>query len=110
MKWYNSAGVHWRIALIEFLCSSGPDGKSPSDLLGRQFRGILPMVDSCVNINVDFDCFTDRKFKEKEIFDHKHNKELKPLIIDTTLSYLNADLNTCSIDAVKARTTDNTIW
>ena len=49
MKCCNNAGVHWCIALLEFLCTPGPDGHSPSDLLGRQFCGILPMVDSTTN-------------------------------------------------------------
>ena len=40
----DSAGVHWRIALLEFLCTPGPDSESPSSLMGRQFRGILPMM------------------------------------------------------------------
>ena len=34
MKHCNSAGVHWHIALLEFLCTPGPDGHSPSELLG----------------------------------------------------------------------------
>ena len=46
MKHCNSAGVHWCIALLEFLCTPGPDGHSPSELLGRQFHGILPMIDT----------------------------------------------------------------
>ena len=35
MKRCDTAGVHWRIALLEFLCSPGPDGVSPSSLMGR---------------------------------------------------------------------------
>ena len=44
MKRCDSAGVHWRIALLEFLCTPRPDGVSPSSLMGRQFCGILPMI------------------------------------------------------------------
>ena len=38
-----SAGMSWRLALIEFLSTPGPDGRSPAELCGRQFKGILPM-------------------------------------------------------------------
>ena len=30
MKQCHSAGVSWRLALIEFLSTPGPDGKSPA--------------------------------------------------------------------------------
>ena len=68
MKCFNSAGVHWRIALLEFLCTPGPDGYSPSKLLGRQFRGILPMIDTNT---VNSDKFIAQKDKEKEKFDDR---------------------------------------
>ena len=72
MKCCNSAGVHWHIALLEFLCTPGPDGHSPSELLGRQFCGILPMIDTNT---VNSDKFAARKDKEKEKFDDKHPRE-----------------------------------
>ena len=34
MKRCDSAGAHCRIALLEFLCTPGPDGVSPSSLMG----------------------------------------------------------------------------
>ena len=46
MKHCNSTGVHWCIALLEFLCTPGPNGHSPSELLSRQFCGISPMIDT----------------------------------------------------------------
>ena len=64
MKCCNNAGVHWCIALLEFLCTPGPDGLSPSELLGRQFRGILPMIDTNT---VNSDKFAVRKDKEKSL-------------------------------------------
>ena len=64
MKHCNSAGVHWHILLLEFLCTPGPDGHSPSELLGRQFCGILPMIDTNT---VNFDKFAARKDKEIEV-------------------------------------------
>ena len=73
MKRCDSAGVHWCIALLEFLCTPGPDSISPSDLMGRQFHGILPMIDKVTN-NTYSDEFLDRKDKEKEKFDMKHSR------------------------------------
>ena len=91
MKCCNSAGVHWCIALLEFLCTLGPDGHSPSELLGRQFCGILPMIDTNT---VNSDKFAARRDKEKEKFIDKHPRELKPLLVGSTVSYLNSDLKT----------------
>ena len=65
MKRCDSAGVHWRIALLEFLCTPGPDGVSPSSLMGRQLHGILLMIEKVAN-NMYSDKFSDRKDKEKE--------------------------------------------
>ena len=97
MKHYNSTGVHWLIALLEFLCTPGPDGHSPSKLLGRQFHGILPMIDTNT---VNSDKFIVRKDQEKEMFDDKHPRELKPLLVGSTMSYLNSDLKTWSVGVV----------
>ena len=72
-----SAGVSWRLALIEFLSTPGPDGKSPAELCGHQFKGLLPMfpkVNEC-----DSDLFSERKEKEKGIFDAK-TKQLPVLL------------------------------
>ena len=84
----DSAGVHWRIALLEFLCTPGPDGVSPSSLMSRQFHGILPMIEQVTNNDVYSNKFSDRKLKEKEKFDSKHFRILKPFTLDTTVSYL----------------------
>ena len=64
-----------------------PDGVSPSSLMGRQFHGILAMIDKVAN-NIYSDKFSDRKDKEKEKFDMKHSRELKPLLVGSTVSYL----------------------
>ena len=106
MKRCDSAGVHWHIALLEFLCTPGPDGISPSDLMGRQFRGILPMVDKVTN-NTYSNEFLDRKDKEKEKFDTKHSRELKPLLVGLTMSYINSDLKTWNVGVVISRSPDN---
>ena len=93
MKRCDGAGVHWRIALLEFLCTPGTDGVSTNNLMGRQFCGILPMLDKVTN-NTYFDKFSDIKDKEKENFDTKHSRQLKPLLVGSTVSYLNPDLKT----------------
>ena len=107
MKRCDSARLHCRIALLEFLCTPGPDGVSPSSLIGRQFRGILPMIEKVTNNDVYSDKFSDRKLKEKEKFDNKHYRTLKPFTLDTTVSYLNADLKTWSVGSVVSRSPDN---
>ena len=104
MKCCKSAGVHLHIALLEFLCNPGPDGCSPSELLGRQFCGILPMIDTNT---VNSDKFVVRKDKEKEKFDDKHPKELKPLLVGSILSYLNSDLKTWSVGVIILCSPDN---
>ena len=104
MKRCNSTGVHWRIALLEFLCILGSDGCSPSELLGRQYHGILPMIDTNT---VNSDKFAVRKDKEKEKFNDKHPRELKPLLVGSTVSYLNSDLKTWNVGVVVAHSPDN---
>ena len=106
MKHCDSAGVHWRIALLEFLCTPGPDGISPSDLMGRQFCGILSMVDKVAN-NTYSDEFSDRKDKEKEKFDMKHSRALKPLLVGSTMSYINSDLKSWNVGVVISCSPDN---
>ena len=107
MKRYDSVGVYWRIALLKFLCTPGPDGVSPSSLMGRQFCGILPMIEKVTNNNVYSGKFSDRKLKEKEKFDDKHSRTLKPFILNTAVSYLNADLKTWSVGSVVSRSPDD---
>ena len=106
MKCCDSVGVHWCIALLEFLCTPGPDGISPSDLMGRQFHGILPMLDKVTN-NTYSDEFSDRKDKEKEKFDTKHSRELKPLPVGSSVSYINSDLKTWNVGVVISCSPDN---
>ena len=106
MKCCDSAGVHWRIALLEFLCTPGADGVSPNDLMGKQFHGILPMVAKVTN-NIYSDEFSERKDKGKKKFDTKHSRELKPLLVGSTVSYINSDLKTWSVGVVISHTPDN---
>ena len=74
--------------------------------MGRQFHGILPMVDKVTN-NTYSDELSDRKDKEKEKFDTKHSRELKPLLVGLTVSYINSDLKTWNVGVVISHSPDN---
>ena len=67
MKRCYSASVHWRIALLEYLCTPGPDRQSPSQLMCRQFRGIMPMVTCSTNCQSDTDLLPERWKEKREI-------------------------------------------
>ena len=104
MEHCNSAGVHWHIALLEFLCTPGPDGCSPSELLGGGFCGILPVIDT---YTVNSDKFAVKQDKEKEKLDDKHPRELKPFLVGSTVSYHNSDLKTWNVGVIAAHSPDN---
>ena len=53
------------------------------------------------------DEFLDRKDKEKEKFDMKHSRELKPLLVGLTMSYINSDLKTWNVGVVISCSPDN---
>ena len=67
----HSAGVSWRLALIEFLSTPGPDRKTSAELCGHQFKGILPMFPK-VNEH-DVDLFSERKEKEEFLMPRLNN-------------------------------------
>ena len=56
--------MSWRLALIEFLLTPGPGRKSPAELCGHQFKGILPTLNPKVN-EKDVDLFSERKEKKQ---------------------------------------------
>ena len=96
------------IAILGFQpLTPGPDGVSPSSSMGRQFCDIFLMIEKVTNNDVYSDKFSDRKLKEKEKFDNKHSRTLKSFTLDTTVSYLNADLKMWSVDSVVSRSPDN---
>ena len=97
MKHCYSASVHWRLALLEYLCTPGPSGKLPSELLYRQFRDIMPMLNDSSSYISDTNKLAERRKEEKEKFDARHQHQLKPLVIGSTVSFLNSDLKTWSI-------------
>ena len=65
------------------------------------------MIEKVTNNDVYSDKFSDRKLKEKEKFNNKHSRTLKSFTLDTTVSYLNADLKTWSVGSVVSRSPDN---
>ena len=107
MKCCYSASVHWRLALLKYLCTPGPNGKSPSELLYRQFRGIMPMLNDSSSCISDANKLAERREEEKEKFDAKHQHELKLLIIGSTVSFLNLDFKTWSTCLIHGRSTEN---
>ena len=70
MKRHHSAGVSWQLALIEFLSTPGPDGKSPAELCGHQFKGILPVLNHKAYEHHS-DLFLERKEREKKVWHKK---------------------------------------
>ena len=66
MKCCYSASLHWRIALLEYLCTPDPNGRLPSELLYRQFRGIMPMLSDSSSCISDANKLTKRRKEEKE--------------------------------------------
>ena len=102
MKCCYSASVLWRLALLEYLCTPGPSGKLPSELLYREFRGIMPMLSDSTNCISDANKFAERRKEEIEKFDASHQCELKPLI-GSTVSFLNSDLKTWSMGKIHGR-------
>ena len=79
MKRFHSTGVSWRLALIEFLSTPRPEGKSPAELCGHQFKGILPVLNHKANER-NSDLFSERKESEKKKFDTK-SKQLPVLFV-----------------------------
>ena len=49
----------------------------------------------------------ERRKEEKEKFDARHQCELKPLVIGSTVSFLNSDLNMWSMGIIHGRSSDN---
>ena len=107
MKCFYSASVHWRLAVLKYLCTPGLNGESPSKLLKKQFRGIMPMLNDSSSCISDANKLAERRKEEKEKFDARHQRELKPLIIGSTVSFLNSDLKTWSMGLIHGRSTDN---
>ena len=87
------------------MSTPGSDGKSPAELCGHQFKGILPVLKPKTNEH-DSDLFSERKESEKKKSDTK-SKQLPVLFIGSYVSYLNADLKSWSIGTIHTRSHDD---
>ena len=90
------------------MSTPGPDRKSPAELCGHQFKGILPVLNPKTNEHVS-DLFSERKESEKNKFDTK-SKQLPILFIGSYVSYLNVDLKSWSIGTIQARSHDDQLY
>ena len=90
------------------MSTPGPEGKSPAELCGHQFKGILPVLNHKTNER-DSDLFSERKESEKRKFGIK-SKQLPVLFIGSYVSYLNADLKSWSIGTMYTRSHDDQLY
>ena len=98
-----TGNTSWQIALLEYLSTPlGPNIPSPSELMGRQFRRILPFFqDSDTAMSVK-EHVTLQKEKEKCRHDALAH-DLPFIPVGATVTYINKDLKTWSIGRVKRR-------
>ena len=104
MKRCLAANTSWCIALLKYLSTPlGANIPSQSELIGRQFRGLLPFFQ---------DHNTSERIKEhvlilKEKEKQRHDTsayELPVIPVGATVSYLNKDQKTWSIGKVESYT------
>ena len=107
MKHCYSTSVHWRLALLDYLCTPSPNGKLPSELLYRQFRSIMPTFNDSSGCISDTNKLAESRKEEKVKFDARYQHKLKPLVIGSTVSFLNSDLKTWSMGRIHGRSSDN---
>ena len=67
----------------------------------------MPMLNDSSSCISDANKLAERRKEEKDKFDARHQHELKPLIIGSTVSFLNSDLKTWSMVLIHGRSTDN---
>ena len=87
--------------MLEYLSTSlGPNIPSPSELMGRQFRGILPLFqDRGAAESIKEQVMLQ---KEKEKCRHDTSAHDLPVIpVGATAAYINKDLKTWSIGRVE---------
>ena len=89
---------HWRLALLEYSCTPGPNGKLPSELLFDSF--MTPVLVFPMPIN-----FQNGGKKRK--ISLMQDIRVKPLVIGSTVSFLNSDLKTWSMGRIHGRSSDN---
>ena len=104
MKRCLQANTSWCIALIEYLSSPlGANIPSPSQLVGRQFRGLLPFFQDCSASESIKEQVLLMKEVEKQRFD-KMAHDLTVIPVSATVSYINKDQKAWSIGKVESRT------
>ena len=100
MKRCLAGNTSWQIALLEYLCTPlGPNIPSPSELMGRQFRGILPFFQDCGTAESVKEHVMLQKEKEKCRHDALAH-DLPVIPVGATVNYINKDLKTWSIGRV----------
>ena len=104
MKRCLAANTSWCIALLEYLSTPpGANISSPSELIGRQFRGLLPFFqDHSTSESIKEQVLI---LKEKEKQRHDTSAYDLPVIpVGAMVSYLNKDQKTWSIGTVESHT------
>ena len=106
MKQCLAGNTSWQIALLEYLSTPlGPNIPSPSELMGRQFRGLLPLFQDLGAPGSVQEHIMLQKEKEKCRHDAvAHDLPVVP--VGATVSFIKKDLKTCGqlvgLKAVKA--------
>ena len=95
---------------VIYYSDCNPNGKLPSELLYRQFRGIMPTFNDSSACVSGTNHLSERRKEEKEKFDARHQCQLKPLVIGSTVSFLNSDLKTWSVGRIHGRSSDNSSY
>ena len=101
MKHCLASNTSWRIALLEYLSTPlSSNVPSPSELMGRQFQGLLPFFqDHGTPESVTEQIMLQ---KEKEKCRHDVSAHDLPVIpVGATVAYINKDLKTWSIGKVE---------
>ena len=91
------ANTSWCIALIEYLSTLGANILSPSQLMGRQFRGLLPFFqDHSASKSIKEQVLLIKE-AEKQRFDKMMAHDLPIIPVSATVSYMNKDQKTWSV-------------
>ena len=104
MKRCLEANTSWCIALIEYLSTPlGANIPSPPQLMGRQFRGLLPFFQDCSASESIKEQVLLMKEAEKMRFD-KMAHDLPVIPVDATVNDINKDSKTWSIGKGESHT------
>ena len=102
MKHCLASTTSWRIALFEYLSTPlSSNIPSPSELMGRQFRGLLPFLQDCGTA----ESVKEQVMLQKEKGKQRHDTSAHDLLtipIGATVTYLDMDLKTWSIGKVES--------